>query len=126
MKKNLTIAVLVIAVVWLMGAEVLMAQPPEGQRMQFDPNKRTGGEIKKIDAKAKTFEVERTNRQTGEVSKDTVYCTDKTTFKKEGNDAKFSDFKEGDRIRATGERTDGKFMADQVSSGGARRPPSGN
>lgn len=126
MKRNLTIAVLVVAVLWLMGAAVLLAQPPEGQRMPMDPNKNTGGEIKKIDAKAMTFEVERTNRQSGDVSKDTVYCTDKTTFKKDGNDAKFADFKEGDRIRAMGERKNGKFMADQVMTGGGRRPPSGN
>ncbi len=49
----------------LLSAGLLVAQ--QG-RMQFDPDKMTGGVIKKIDANAMTFEVERTNRRTGETS----------------------------------------------------------
>ncbi len=121
MKRTVLALVLSLMVI---GAGVLLAQP--GQRGMFDPNKMTGGVIKSIDAKAMTITVERMNRETGEATTDIIYCTDKTTYKKDGNDAKFSDFKEGDRVRATGERKDGKFMADEVMSGGGRRRPGGN
>jgi Ni/Co efflux regulator RcnB len=107
-----------VALLLFVCTSIAMAQPPAGggQRMPFDPNKMARGEVKKIDAKAMTFDVERTNRQSGEVTKDTVYCTEKTTYKKDGNDAKFADFKVGDRINAMGERKDGKFTADTVMS----------
>ena len=119
MKRISVILGVLLAMTFLLSASMLLAQ--EG-RPRFDPNKMTGGAIKTIDAKAMTFEVERMNRQTGETTTDTIYCTDKTTYQKDGNEAKFSDFKEGDRIRAMGERKDGKFWADSVMSGGGRRP----
>ncbi|MBZ5538483.1 MAG: hypothetical protein LAO31_21270 [Acidobacteriia bacterium] len=115
---------MVCALALMLCSAFAYAQQGRGPGMQFDPNKMTGGEIKAIDAKAMTYEVERVNRQTGDTTKDTIYCTDKTAFKKDGNDAKFTDFKVGDRIRANGERKDGKFMADQVMSGGRPRPSS--
>jgi Cu/Ag efflux protein CusF len=112
----------VLAVV--LSSALVYAQQGRRPGMQFDPNKMTGGEIKNIDAQAMTFEVERVNRQSGETSKDTIYCTDKTSYMKDGNEAKFADFKVGDRIRANGERKDGKFMADHVMSGGRPRSSS--
>lgn len=123
MKINWIKGLMFCAMIMMLSTAFLYAQEG-GPRRQFDPNKMSGGEIKKIDADAKTFDVERVNRQTGETSKDTIYCTDKTVFKKDGADAKFSDFKVGDRIRATGERKDGKFMADEVSNARPPRPPS--
>jgi Ni/Co efflux regulator RcnB len=116
-----------VALLLFVCTSIAMAQPPggRGQRMPFDPNKMAAGEVKKIDATAMTFDVERTNRETNEVTKDTIYCTEKTTYKKDGNDAKFADFIVGDRIRATGDRKDGKFMADTVMSMRMpQRPPS--
>lgn len=121
MKRNqVQLGVLLIAVL-VLSSGLLLAQWG-GQRPKFDPNKFAGGVIKKVDSNAKTFEVERANRETGGTVKDTIYCTDKTTFMKDGNNAAFSDFKEGDRVRAFGERKDGKFTATEVKSGGHRRP----
>jgi Ni/Co efflux regulator RcnB len=112
-----------VALLLFVCTSIAMAQP--GQRMPFDPNKMAAGEVKRIDGKAMTYDVERTIRETGEVTKDTIHCTEKTTYKKDGNDAKFEDFKVGDRIRAMGERKDGKFWADTVSSMRMpQRPPS--
>jgi Cu/Ag efflux protein CusF len=115
-----------VALLLFVFTSIAMAQPPAGggQRMPFDPNKMAAGEVKKIDGKAMTYDVERTIRETGEVTKDTIYCTARTTYKKDGNDAKFEDFKVGDRIRANGERKDGKFTADTVSTSMRMPPPS--
>lgn len=119
-RTQILLGVLLIAVM-VLSSGLLLAQG-EGRRPPFDPNKFAGGVIKKVDSNAKTFEVERVNRETGETVKDTIYCTDKTTFTKDDNGVAFSDFKEGDRVRAFGERKDGKFIAAQVKSGGHRRP----
>lgn len=108
---------------WLLGAmAVLFAQQGgDVSRPPFDPNKVIGGEIKKINADKKSFDVERLNRRTGETVQDTVYCTEKTVYQKEGAEAKFSDFKEGDRVFANGERKERKFIADRVVTGRPRR-----
>jgi hypothetical protein len=119
--KRIVVGAMLVALVLLAGSTLLMAQEG-GQRPAFDPNKNSGGEIKSIDATAMTFSVERVNRRTGETTQDVIYCNDKTTYEKDGNSAKFSDFKVGDRVRATGERKDGKFWADKVSTM-APRPP---
>ncbi|MDD5544237.1 MAG: DUF5666 domain-containing protein [Acidobacteriia bacterium] len=119
--KRFVVGTMLVALVLLTSSAILSAQEG-GQRPAFDPNKMTGGEIKSIDATALTFAVERVNRRTGETTQDTIYCNDKTAFEKDGAAAKFADFKVGDRVRASGDRKDGKFWAEKVSTMQMRAP----
>jgi Cu/Ag efflux protein CusF len=115
-RTQIQLGVFLLIIAALVLSPVLLLAQGEGKHPPFDPNKFTGGVIKKIDSQAKTFEVERVNHQTEETVQDTIYCTDKTTFKKDEKEAAFSDFKEGDRVRGFGERKDGKFVATRVMS----------
>ncbi|HKS97623.1 MAG TPA: DUF5666 domain-containing protein [Terriglobia bacterium] len=55
----------------------------------------------------------------------TIVVNDQTTFTKDGQSITLKDLKVGDRIFASGDETNGQFVATRVASGRFRRGPGG-
>jgi len=89
------------------GKSALMMGAERGGDMQGDPGRGLGGEITKIDGSTITLK----GREDQIV---TVTVDDNTNYKNEGNDAKLSDLKVGDKIMVRGDVTTVSVNADTI------------
>jgi hypothetical protein len=88
------------------------------QRGQLMTGRGTFGAITEI--KGDTLTLEGREEKT-----ETVKVSDATKYRREGQDAKFADFKVGDRVFVAGELKDGVWTAQMVGSGRAGGPGGG-
>jgi hypothetical protein len=91
-----------------------------GRRMRNMEGRGTFGAITEIKGDTLTL-------QGREGKPETVKVSDATKYRREGQDAKFADFKVGDRVMVAGEQKDGVWLAQVVASGrpGVGRPGGG-
>jgi hypothetical protein len=108
-----------VACVLMVLAVAAMAQdaPPQGgqaseggRRMRNMEGRGTFGAITEIKGDTLTL-------QGREGKTETVKVSDATKYRREGQDAKFADFKVGDRVMVAGEQKDGVWIAEMVGSG---------